>query len=467
MNHNEICFMPAVDLARAIRRRDLRAVEVVEAFLVRIREENPRINAYVTLSDEQALEDARAADAALDQDAEVGVFHGVPFSAKDLILTAGVRTTSGSRIYENFVPSIDSLSVSRLRAAGAILLGKTNTPEFGYKATTENQLFGTTKNPWNLAMTSGGSSGGAGAATAAGLSPLSLGTDGGGSIRIPASFCGVFGFKATFGRVPTLPGLGGWRSLSHTGPITRTVRDAAVMLDVIAGTHESDRTSIPGSGMTYESEVLKPRKGLKLGYSPDLGYAHLDAEVGSVVERAVGLVGGMGHNIERADVYLRAAMQIFETIAAAENAGAHSHELKQHRDIMDSGLVKFIERGAEISILDYMVATRHRDDLAAALANYFASYDLLLTPTVAVPPFPIDEMPREIAGNAIGPLGWIPFTFPFNLTGNPAASLPCGYTSLGLPVGLQVVGPRHADDLVLNFCAQFESAFPWAGRRPD
>lgn len=459
--------MPAVDLARAIRRRDVSAVEVVEAFLGRIHEENPRINAYVTLCEEEALRDAKAADAALEREADIGALHGVPFSVKDLVLTAGVRTTSGSRIYENFVPAIDALSVSRLRAAGAILLGKTNTPEFGYKATTENQLFGATRNPWSLTMTPGGSSGGAAAATAAGLSPISIGTDGGGSIRIPASFCGVFGFKPTFGRVPTLPAIGGWRTLSHIGPIARTVRDAAVTLDVIAGFHETDRMSAPGTGTTYESEVLRFRKGLRLGFSADLGFAQVDPEVASVAERTIGLISGMGHSIEKTEVYLRAAQQIFETISAAENAAAHCHDMKQHRDLMDEGLVKFIERGVEISALDYIIATRRRDDLAASLANYFSAHDLLLTPTVAVPPFPVGEPPRDIDGTPIGPTGWIPFTYPFNLTGNPAASIPCGHTSMGLPVGLQVIGPRHADGLVLNFCAQFEAAFPWTGRRPD
>ena len=466
MVQNEICFMPATELAERLRSRRLSASEVVQAFLERIRRVNPSLNAYVTLDEERALREARAADERLFHAARPEPLHGVPFSVKDVVFTAGLRTTAGSRIYERYVPEKDAIAVARLRAAGAILLGKTNTPEFGYKATTENPLFGPTCNPWDMTRTAGGSSGGAAAATAAGLSPLSVGTDGGGSIRIPASFCGVFGLKPTFGRVPVLPGFGGWRTLSHTGPIARTVRDAALMFDVMAGPHEIDRVSLPESPTSCLSELEHPRKNLRLGYSADLGFATVEHEVAAVVEAVLPVFEEIGHSVEKTEIALGAAKKSFETIVLVENAGANGKYLEEHRALMDEGLVKFIEAGLECRAVVYTAATRVRDDLAAKLAAFFADHDLLLTPTVAVAPFPIGQAPREMGGVKMEPVDWIPFTYAFNLTGNPAASVPCGTTAVGLPVGLQVVGPRHADALVLNLCAQLEEARPWAHHRP-
>jgi len=469
MVDDAICFLTAVELAAKVRRRELSAVEIVGAFLDRIDRVNPALNAYVTICSNGALEAARTADAAVRESSGEGLppLHGVPFSVKDLVYTLGVRTTSGSRIHETFVPAADSRSVARLRASGAILMGKTNTPEFGYKATTENLLFGPTYNPWNLERTPGGSSGGAAAATAAGLSPLSVATDGGGSIRIPASFCGVFGLKPTFGLVPVLPGSGGWKTLSHVGPITRTVRDAAVMLDVMAGADEIDRTSTRRDPASYAAQAARPRTGLRLGYSPDLGFARVEPEVARVVEGALGAFEELGHSIERVQLDLGAARPIFEVVVAAENAGAHRACLEEHRALMDEALVKFVERGLTVPAVDYVAATQRRDELAAALAACFGRYDLLLTPTLPVAAFRMGEPPRQIGGIAVDSLGWIPFTYPFNLTGNPAASVPCGRTAERLPVGLQIVAPRHEDGMVLNLAAQFEEARPWAHLRPE
>ena len=428
MVQNEICFMPATELAERLRSRRLSASEVVQAFLERIRRVNPSLNAYVTLDEERALREARAADERLFHAARPEPLHGVPFSVKDVVFTAGLRTTAGSRIYERYVPEKDAIAVARLRAAGAILLGKTNTPEFGYKATTENPLFGPTCNPWDMTRTAGGSSGGAAAATAAGLSPLSVGTDGGGSIRIPASFCGVFG--------------------------------------VMAGPHEIDRVSLPESPTSCLSELEHPRKNLRLGYSADLGFATVEHEVAAVVEAVLPVFEEIGHSVEKTEIALGAAKKSFETIVLVENAGANGKYLEEHRALMDEGLVKFIEAGLGYRAVDYTAATRVRDDVAAKLAAFFADHDLLLTPTVAVAPFPIGQAPREMGGVKMEPVDWIPFTYAFNLTGNPAASVPCGTTAVGLPVGLQVVGPRHADALVLNLCAQLEEARPWAHHRP-
>src|SRR6266540_6319318 len=255
MTPENLCFASAVELAALVREKKVSPVEVTEAFLARIDKLNPTINAYVTLTPELARAAAKRAETAVMAAAALGPLHGVPFSVKDLVFTAGVRTTAGSLVYRDFVPDTDSLVVSRLKAAGGIILGKTNTPEFGYKATTENLVFGETRNPWALDKTPGGSSGGASAATAAGLAPLSVGTDGGGSIRIPASFSGIYGLKPTFGRVPSLPGFGGWHSLAHTGPMTRTVADAALMMDVIALPDERDRLNVPTPGQTFSQAI--------------------------------------------------------------------------------------------------------------------------------------------------------------------------------------------------------------------
>ena len=371
MSTDEICFMSATDLAEKVRSRRLSAVEVVQAFLARIDRVNPSLNAYITVCAEQALAEARKADERLFQATKPAPLHGVPFSVKDLVYTAGVRTTSGSRIHEKHVPAVDAISVSRLRAAGAILLGKTNTPEFGYKATTENPLFGPTCNPWDLGKTPGGSSGGAAAATASGLSPLSVGTDGGGSIRIPASFCGVFGLKATYGLVPTLPGSGGWRTLSHTGPITRAVRDAALMLDVMAGPHELDRTSIPGDGTSYLAQLKPARLNLRLGYSSNLGFAFLDDEVKAVVESALPTFERLGHTVEEVKIDLGPARDAFMAIVLAENAAACGGYLEKQRALMDEGLVMFIEAGFGVTTLDYLAASRSRDTVAAELVSFF------------------------------------------------------------------------------------------------
>jgi len=461
MNPGEVGFMPACELAALLRRRKISAVEATQALLDRIQRLNPKLNAYATICEAEALEAARHADRTLRADGPSSPIHGMPFSVKDLVWTAGVRTTAGSRIFRDHVPEQDAVAVGRLLRAGAVLLGKTCTPEFGYKATTESPLFGVTRNPWDTTRTPGGSSGGAASATAAGLSPLSLGTDGGGSIRIPSSFCGIFGFKPTFGLVPGTPGFAGWRTLSHTGPMTRTVADAALMLDVMAGYDEGDRLSIPGSTPSYRGELEAPETRLHIGYSRTLGFATVSPEVSACVEEAIPVLRSLGHTVEECDLDLGEARRLFEVHVLAENFAANHGHVEAHRAVMDQALVTFIQMGAGISAADYLRALQGRDALCARLAAYFSEWDLLITPTVAVLPFPIGEVPREIEGVPIDALGWIPFTYPFNLAGNPAASIPCGRSEAGLPVGMQVVGPRHLDGLVLNLCAQYEGECPW------
>jgi aspartyl-tRNA(Asn)/glutamyl-tRNA(Gln) amidotransferase subunit A len=466
MTQDDLCFTSAVDLAALIRNKDISPVEVTVAFLSRIEQINSQLTAYVTVTADLALQAAKKAEATVMTGVPIGPLHGVPFSVKDLIWTKDVRTTAGSLVYRDFVPDVDSIVVSRLKAAGGIMLGKTNTPEFGYKGTTENQVFGDTRNPWALERTPGGSSGGAGSATAAGLSPLSVGTDGGGSIRIPSSFSGIYGLKPTFGRVPSGPGFGSWTSISHTGPMTRTVADAALMLDVIALPDEADRSSIPKAPAPFFQAIQTLPRQLRIGWTRDLGYAAVDPQVAHAVEQAVFAFQDVGWQVEEAHPDFDDPTEIFNTTIRAENYMLAGDLLSKHADLLDPGMRSFTQTGRGITALDYLRTHQERAKLSQQLAIFFDTYDLLVSPTLAVPPFVIDTRPQEIGGQPAKPMGWNAFTYPFNLTGNPAASIPCGWTADGLPIGLQIVGRRFADALVLQASAAFERARPWAGRRP-
>jgi len=464
----ELCYIPALEMAEAIRKREISCVEVVDAILERIEKINPKINAYCTVLTEGARQAAEEADEAVKQGKHVGPLHGVPVSIKDLIFTKGIRTTFGSKIFEHFIPKEDAIVVQRLKAAGAIILGKTNTCEFGYKGVTDNLLFGVTRNPWNLNLTSGGSSGGAGAAVAAGLGPLAVGSDGGGSIRIPSSFCGIFGFKPSFGRIPKYPALPGWETLDHNGPMARTVRDAALMLDIMAGPHDADRLSLPDEKVSYLKSIESKPKGLKVAWSIDLGYAVVDPQVRTIVEKAVEVFKGLGWKLHEARPNFGDPEPIFTTIILAETAAALIDAMGEWGEKIDPPLARLVEYGKDISATDYVKATFQRKEFWEKVYDFFKKYDLLLTPTLAVPPFPIEEGmgPVVIDGKDVSILDWMPFTYPFNLTGQPAASVPCGWTREGLPVGLQIVGQRFDDVTVLKAATAFEEASPWAQKRP-
>jgi len=463
----ELCYMPAIEMAEAIKKREIFCIEVVDTILERIEKINPKINAYCTVLTE-ARKAAEEADKAVKQEKRLGPLHGVPVSIKDLIFTKGIRTTFGSKIFEHFIPKEDAICVQRLKAAGAIILGKTNTCEFGYKGVTDNLLFGVTRNPWNLNLTSGGSSGGAGAAVAAGLGPLAVGSDGGGSIRIPSSFCGIFGFKPSFGRVPKYPELSGWATLSHRGPMTRTVRDAALMLDVMAGPHDADRLSLPDEKISYLKSIESEPKELKVAWSIDLGYAVVDPQVRKIVENAVKVFESLDWKLQEAHPNFGNPEPTFSTMVLAETAAALVDAMGEWGDKVDPPLARMVEYGKNVSVIDYVKAAFQRKELWEKVYRLFKKYDLLLTPTLAVPPFAIEEGmgPRVIDGKEVSILGWMAFTFPFNLTGQPAASVPCGWTREGLPVGLQIVGRRLDDVTVLQAAAAFEEASPWAQKKP-
>jgi aspartyl-tRNA(Asn)/glutamyl-tRNA(Gln) amidotransferase subunit A len=468
----ELWKMSGWQLSRMIASRRVKPSEVMAAVLKRIEEVNPKLNAFCTLVPDSAMAEARAADKKVTRTKSLGPLFGVPVSIKDLIFTKGLRTTFGSRMYENFIPDQNEIVVERLKAAGAILLGKTTTCEFGYKAVTDSPLWGITRNPWNLEMTPAGSSGGAAAAVASGLGPMAVGSDGGGSIRAPASYCGIFGLKPSRGRVPVYPLLAGWetldRRLVHVGPLTRTVADAALMMEVIAGRDDRDPVTLPEGRMAFRRELKKGVRGLKVAWSLDLGYVVVDEGVEAAVNSGIKAFASLGVKLEEAGPDVPPMHDAFQLIFGAGCAAAIGDRLEEWGDRLDQGLVKLTQIGLKAGAADYIRATNRRHTLWEKMQAFFEKYDLLLTPTLPVPPFPVGtDWPREIAGEKVHPLNYLAFTYPFNLTGQPAASVPCGWTADGLPLGLQIVGRRFEDATVLRAAAAFEKARPWAERWPD
>ncbi len=462
-----LAWLPATELAALIRKKQVSPVEVIGAVLDRIDTINPRLNAFVTLTDEQARREAKAAERALmKRGARLGPLHGVPFSVKDLVITRGVRTTFGTPLYRDHVPTEDAPMVERMKAAGGIMLGKTNTPTFGWLGATHNLVFGITRNPWNLERTPGGSSGGASAAAAAGLGPLHIGTDGGGSIRIPASCAGIFGHKASYGRIPTYPVSGAW-SLSHIGPLTRTVADAALMLTVCAGPDERDQYSLPGPRVDYVKALRGNVKGLRVAYTDDLGFVDaVDPEVRAACAKAARVFRDLGCRLEDVKPGWPSPREAWGEIFCGGIATRMAPYLDRRGDI-EPGLYRIIETSLKNAPTKYVQAWFDRLAWWEHPRAFFAKYDLLLTPTIACPPFPVGlDNPTEIAGKPVDAYAWIPFTYPFNMTGQPASSVPCGFTKDGLPIGLQIVGRRFDDATVLRASAAFERARPWAQHRP-
>jgi aspartyl-tRNA(Asn)/glutamyl-tRNA(Gln) amidotransferase subunit A len=467
MSDHEVVWASALDLATRIRQKAISPVELMEAVLRRLEALNPRLNAFCLVAADQARAAARDAEVAVMKGEPLGPLHGVPVSIKDLVFTRGLRTTGGSRLFADLVPEHDAVPVARLKAAGAIVIGKTTTSELGHKAVTDSPLFGVTRNPWDLARTPGGSSGGAAAAVAGGIGPLALGGDGGGSIRIPAAFCGLVGFKPSFGRVPEYPSFPGWEHLAHVGPITRTVRDAAAMLDVIAGADDRDPTSLPGEGGGYLDACARDVRGLHVAWSADLGYARVDPVVLALCENAAAEFESLGCHVEVVNPLWENLEEPFGTMLAAQLHAAWGDQVGEREGDVDPTLVKFLARGATVTTRQYLQARARMREFWQEALQFLQRFDLLLTPTVAVPPFAAGERPpREVDGEGVSVLGWMPFTYPFNITGQPAASVPAGWTAESLPVGVQVIGQRHADATVLAACAAYEAACPWSDRRP-
>jgi aspartyl-tRNA(Asn)/glutamyl-tRNA(Gln) amidotransferase subunit A len=462
---DEIAYLSALDLRERYRRRALSPVEVTEATLRRIDRLNPRSTAFITVTSDLAMEQARAAEAAYRRGDDPGPLGGVPLSIKDLTPTRGIRTTRGSLVDPDWIPTEDPPFVERSYAAGGVMLGKTNTPELGWKGDSGNRIVGPTHNPWKHGRTAGGSSGGAAAAVALGLGPLAQGSDGAGSIRIPAGFCGIFGIKPSFGLVPQYP-TSAVGDLAHIGPMTRTVRDAALWLNVVAGADARDRLSW-SSGIDYLAACDGGIAGLRVAFSPTLGYAAVRPDVRAVVERAAARFSDLGCSVEAIDPPMESPWAILDLIWASAMAGYFAQSFDRVRDLLDPGLVNVIERGDRIMAKDLMAAQLRRNAYFQDMRQFMERFDLLLTPTLPVTAFRAGaDAPEADAPDRETPLDWTPFTYPFNLTGQPAATVPCGFGDDGLPVGLQIVGRWKDDTTVLRAAAAFEEAQPWAGQRP-
>lgn len=467
MSRVDLGYTPATALAALIRKKALSPVELTRAVLDRIERLNPTVNAFCTVTAEAALAGARAAEQAVMTGNPLGPLHGIPFSIKDLYLTKGVRTMSGSFIFADRVPDVDPPFARRLREAGGILVGKTTTPEFGWKGLGDSPLTGITRNPWNPAMTTGGSSAGAGAAAAAGLGPLHQGSDGAGSIRIPSGFCGVYGLKPSYGRVPVWP-IANNDYASHIGPMTRTVADAALMLAVMAGPDEWDRTSLAGAPDDYVGELQRGIRGLQVAFSPDLGGLPVDPEVATLVAEAAHVFEDLGGMVEEVRPGFAESGDLIRCLWSAHEAGNYARYLPEWRARMDPGLVACIEEGLGYSMVDYIEARGRKIAYWDSVRPLFERFHLLLTPTLSVAAFPVGRLnPAHYPQHAWDWIGWASFSYPFNFTGQPAASVPAGFTSGGLPVGLQIVGRRFADLTVLQASAAFEAARPWATRKPS
>ncbi len=466
MDKTELCYLPATQMAQAIANKDLSPVEITEAVLARIEALNPSLNAYWTVTADHAMDAARRAEDAVAGGEPLGPLHGVPVSFKDSMMTKGVPTTVGSKVFADNVPDEDAPLVERLMAAGAIRLGKTTMPEFAWKAMTDSPLQGVTRNPWNLDHTPGGSTGGGSAQVAAGLGPIAMGTDGGGSIRIPASFTGIYGIKPTFGRVPYFPAPA-FDALSHAGPLARTVADAALALAAAAGPHAADRLSLEAPPADYVGQLGKGIKGLKVAWSPDLGYVRVDPEVIAVTTEAARAFEDLGCHVEEVDPGFGDVIEFYRTIIRVGAAASLADLLPKWEKDMDPGLVNMARAGMDIPATDFARAQVERHRFYDRVRRFFETYDLLLTPTVAVPPFKAGApSPKPEHGKGEDWIEWAPFSFPFNLTQVPAASVPAGFTKTGLPIGLQIVGPRFAELTVLQASAAYEEARPWADRRP-
>jgi amidase len=471
MPTDELCWTPARELARLIRTKQVSPVEMVAAVLERIARVNPRLGAYCTVTADAARGAARDAEAAVGRGASLGPLHGVPVSLKDLTPTRGIRTTMGSKIFEHHVPAEDAALVERLRAAGAILLGKTNTPEFGCKPATDNRLFPPTRNPWALARSAGGSSGGAAAAVAAGLGPLAEGSDLAGSIRHPAAWCGVVGFKPSPGRIPRYPTATAWNAMGANGPITRTVGDAALMFAALAGPDPRDPLALPATGEDWVGLVdAASLRGQKVAWTPDLGgAAPVEAVVAETCRSAASKAGGLGWEIEEASPEIGDILEPFLTLNAVLRQASVGQYLEDWRAEMDPILVTRLELGRRLTAADVARAETARSAYHQRLRRFFERYDLLLLPTTATAALPLDDpLPKTVAGRAIGqPLDLLLPTYAFNFGAYPAISVPAGFTAEGLPVGLQIVGGWRQDARVLAAAAAFEAAFPWAERRPE
>ena len=467
---DNVAFAPASELREMIGEKQVSPVELTALYYERIDRLDSQLHAYLTLCRDEAMQAARDAESAVMRGDDLGALHGVPISIKDLELTKGVRTTSGSLVFKDRIPDEDSIVVERVKASGAIILGKTNTPEFGHRGTTENRLGDACRNPWNTERTPGGSSGGAAAALAAGLCAISTGSDGGGSVRIPASFCGLYGIKPTQGRVPRYGGRAAptvANQLSQSGPITRTVKDSAILLQALAGPDARDAGSLRDTPADYVAALDRDVSGLRIGWSPDFGYAAVDPDVVDVCGEAAQVFGELGCEVSDSGFALDAPQEAFRVLFAVNTYASSGYLLHEHGDDLTGYFRANMEYAATLTAADYARALGELDAVKAQFDKYFDDFDLLLSPTMAVPAFEIEQHPTSIGGQEVDPFfGYLPFTYPINAIGHTAASVPCGFSSDGMPIGLHIVGRHGDEETVLAASAAFERAMPWAENRP-
>ncbi len=467
MRDDDLCFVPATELAARIGTRDISPVEVVRAVLDRIERHNSRVNAFAHLTAELALDMARDAEHAVTRGDDLGPLHGVPITIKDLHQLAGHPLEAGSHTQVGQVADADAPVAQRLKAAGAVILGKTTTPEFGWTGVSRSPLTGVTHNPWGYGLNAGASSAGAGAAAASGFGPLHQGSDGAGSIRMPSHFSGVFGLKPTWGTVPHIP-VRNNDNVSHVGPIARTVRDAALFLNATAGAHPFDHTSLTGPRIDYLAGLDTDVSDLCIAFSPDLGHARVDSEVADLVAAAARTFESFGCHVEEVvPAWGAEGPEIGRFFWAVHETGL-APLLDRWEAQMDPGLVACIRAGAGYSAQAYIAMRASKLAYVERQHRFMADWDLLLTPSVSVAAFPAERLqPAHWPQHPWDWISWSEFCYPFNMSGLPAASIPCGFTPAGLPVGLQIVGRRGADAEVLRAAASFERARPWAQHRPQ
>ncbi len=462
-------YKSATELVKLIHSGQLSPVELMEETLKRIEEINPVINAFVALRAEEAMSDAKALAQRLAHGEDPGPLGGIPIGVKDLEDVAGMVTSFGSIPFRDNLAHQDSVQVARLKAAGAIVVGKTNTPEFGFTGFTKNRLFGVTRNPWDKDRTPGGSSGGSAAAIAAGMVPLATGSDAGGSIRIPACYSGCFGLKPSYGRVPLAP-----MELIHMnrtwalGPLSRTATDAALYLDCAAGYHPADPDSLPPPGFSYVDCLTRPPKSLKMGFSSTLAYARVQKDVLDLVERAVQSFEKMGHKIEIWDEGLPDVSQAWTELINVALYAQLRQDLEKIRPELSRTIARSIDQAKALTLDDQIRHQEIRNGLNYKLEAFFKRFDLLLTPTMPTEAFGAKgPPPAEIDGHPIPLLHATAFTYPFSISGHPAVTVRVGLTENGLPAGLQIIGPRHREDLILQAASMYEHFHPWNDHWPE
>ena len=473
MTDDDLAYTPAVALAAMIRSGDLSPVTLVELVLERAGQSQGELNAFITVAWEQAMTAAREAENAVLRGDDLGPLHGIPFTVKDLVDTKGVRTTYGSLTLENNIPDHDSATVHRMRAAGAILIGKVTTPEFGHMPMNEAPIFGRTFNPWDTSRTPGGSSGGSAAAVAAGIAPLSIGTDAGGSIRIPAACCGIAGMKATLGLIPHDVAPDGFGNFSNQGPMARTVPDIALMLSVMAGADPRDPHShgLPIDDYNRAGRGEGDLAGMRIAYRPRMGNRVVDPEILSSVEAALAILANLGASIEQIDTDFENTEPYWLVITQSLWAARFESLLAVWEDRMTPSLVRGIREGMDYHAVELQRAILFRTRLYRQIQTWFETHDLVVMPTLARTALDAGHDlydPVIIDNQVTGKIRqhWYPYTHPFNMTGHPALTVPCGWCSDGLPAGLQFVGPMMSDASLLRVAALFEGERPWFTRRP-